>query len=197
MERRLVPLMAALVSSLVLFGILFLVQGNTEFVFYLILVTGLSLAVFVSMRHVAWPTSVLWGLLAWAILHMAGGGIPVGNGVLYSHVLLPLVGEPYSILKYDQVVHVFGFFMATLVAWTLLKPSLKDMDRTVAVGIVIVMAGLGLGALNEIIEFLITVITPENNVGGYENTALDLVADLIGAVLAWVYITSRRAVSHP
>ena len=45
------------------------------------------------------------------------------------------------------------------------------------------MIGLGFGGLNEIIEFGATVISPNTGVGGYVNTALDLVADLIGALL--------------
>ena len=51
----------------------------------------------------------------------------------------------------------------------------------------------GLGALNEIIEFIVTVFVPENNVGGYVNTALDLVFNLIGAVIAAVWIRLRPA----
>ena len=36
--------------------------------------------------------------------------------------------------------------------------------------------------------FVSAVIVPETKVGGYINTSLDLVADLIGAVLAMVII---------
>lgn len=54
------------------------------------------------------------------------------------------------------------------------------------------MAGLGVGALNEIIEFFATVVVPETGVGGYENTALDLVADLIGALSATTLIAVTR-----
>jgi len=50
------------------------------------------------------------------------------------------------------------------------------------------MAGLGVGALNEIIEFIIAQIVPETGVGGYLNTSLDLVSNLIGAILAMLYI---------
>ncbi len=42
--------------------------------------------------------------------------------------------------------------------------------------------------LNEIIEFITTVIVPESGVGGYENTSLDLVSNLLGAIVAMMYI---------
>ena len=57
-----------------------------------------------------------------------------------------------------------------------------------SLSIVIAMAGLGVGGLNEIIEFIATVVMPETGVGGYMNTALDLVADLVGAVLAVIFL---------
>jgi len=50
--------------------------------------------------------------------------------------------------------------------------------------IILVAAGLGVGTVNEIIEFIVSSIVPESNVGGYVNTSLDLISDLIGAVLA-------------
>lgn len=50
------------------------------------------------------------------------------------------------------------------------------------------LAGMGLGALNEVIEFIITLLVPENNVGGYVNTALDLVYNMVGAVIAALVI---------
>ncbi|MFA5553809.1 MAG: hypothetical protein WCZ89_04415 [Phycisphaerae bacterium] len=39
-----------------------------------------------------------------------------------------------------------------------------------------------------IAEFFTSLIVPESGVGGYINTSLDLVADLIGAILAMFVI---------
>jgi hypothetical protein len=49
---------------------------------------------------------------------------------------------------------------------------------------------MGLGATNEVIEFIATRLM-DTNVGGYENTGWDLVANAVGAGLAVVLI--RRA----
>jgi len=42
--------------------------------------------------------------------------------------------------------------------------------------------------LNEIVEFFATVILPETGVGGYINTSLDLVFNLLGALIAMGFI---------
>jgi hypothetical protein len=53
----------------------------------------------------------------------------------------------------------------------------------------LVCMGVGLGALNEVVEFVMTLTLPETNVGGYENTGWDLVSNLIGALLATLGVT--------
>ena len=66
------------------------------------------------------------------------------------------------------------------------------MKRWVTISILVVMAGFGVGALNEMIEFTATVLVPETGVGGFINTSLDLVSDFVGAVLAMIYIQLRK-----
>jgi uncharacterized membrane protein YjdF len=87
-----------------------------------------------------------------------------------------------------------GFGVATFVMYLLIKPLLIDnIKGWTALSIVVVMAGLGVGALNEIVEFAATVLVPETGVGGYINTSLDLVADLVGAIGALIFIRVRRS----
>jgi hypothetical protein len=54
---------------------------------------------------------------------------------------------------------------------------------------------MGLGGLNEMIEFSAVLLVPDTNVGGYYNTALDFVPNAIRAVVAMRLVTwaSRRA----
>ena len=122
---------------------------------------------------------------------MAGGTVYLNGTKLYRLMLLPL-SENYPILRFDQAVHIWGFGVATITMYCLLRPLLKDnLNRFVALSIVLVMAGLGLGAFNEIMEFIITQIVAETGVGGYLNTSLDLVSNLIGAILGMFYIRYR------
>ena len=94
--------------------------------------------------------------------------------------------------SYNQLVHICGFGASTLVVYSLLAGLLKrPVENPISLGIVLVMGGLGMGALNEILEFVVSIFVPQSGVGGYINTSLDLCADLIGAILALLYIRLR------
>lgn len=131
----------------------------------------------------------MWGLSLWSFIHLAGAGIPVGEGILYGVILIPILGDPYYILRYDHFAHAFGFGVATLLMYYLIKPYLKIKELNwIRLGIVIIFAGIGAGAINEIIEFSATVIFPRTGVGGYINTCLDLIFNLIGSIIAYLII---------
>jgi hypothetical protein len=53
---------------------------------------------------------------------------------------------------------------------------------------IVFCAGMGLGALNEVVEFVAVLTMPKTNVGGYVNTGWDLVANAVGALVAVVAI---------
>ena len=112
----------------------------------------------------------------------------INGDVLYNLMLVPITSQ---ILKYDQVVHAFGFGVATLFMWHILQPSLKKVNW-IPISIVVIMAGIGAGALNEVVEFIAVVTVPDTNVGGYINTGLDLVFNLIGACIAMTYIRIKH-----
>ena len=59
------------------------------------------------------------------------------------------------------------------------------------------MGGLGFGALNEMVEFLITRVVPDTNIGEFENTGWDLVANTVGAALAAAWVRRQWARSRP
>lgn len=187
------PILVVNLVLLAVFSVIFWQKADYEFFIYMGVIVFFLLLVLQTNKNVNYSNEVLWGLTVWSGLHLSGGGIEIGNGdVLYNWVIWDLVGEPYSIFKFDQFVHIVGFFVATLVAYHVLEPLLaKPVKSWKAVSFVVIMAGLGLGALNEIVEFSATVLVPDTNVGGYENTALDLVADLIGAVIGMVYLFRR------
>ena len=173
------------------FGLLFLVRLNYEFVIYVGVIIFFLCLVVISIKKVDYPLGTLVGLTVWSALHLAGGGVAIGEGRLYDVMLIRL-SEAYPIWRYDQLVHIWGFGVSTLVAFSLLAgPLKKPVENRVALGIVLVMAGLGMGALNEILEFVVSLCVPESGVGGYINTSLDLCADLIGAILGLLYIRLR------
>jgi hypothetical protein len=192
------------------------VTGNGEFVFYLVVMVVLCAAVAGIDRRVGFSIGVLAALSAWGAMHMAGGLLPVPenwpiNGdqrVVYSWWVLPVVwGEDGKVvwgIKYDHVTHAYGFGVTCWACWEGLRAAMrgKASDATDAgratrptFGLVVlcVVGALGFGALNEVVEFAATMLGP-TNVGGYENTGWDLVANTIGAVVAGaaVWVWGRR-----
>ncbi|MFZ5955411.1 MAG: DUF2238 domain-containing protein [Nanoarchaeota archaeon] len=173
---------------LIIFGALFIKKQNYEFLMYIGVIIFFLIVILATNNKVNYPNPVLWGLTFWAILHMAGGGLYIDGKKLYELMLVEIVHEPYFIFRYDQLVHIIGFGVATLIMYYILKPHLKKSDEWSAISIVVIMAGLGVGAINEIIEFIATIIIPETGVGGFTNSMLDLVSDLIGAILAMIFV---------
>lgn len=173
--------------------------GNREFIFYIVVMMILIAVVLAVHRRLRFTAGQLWALSIWGLLHMAGGLIPVPefmqvNGpirVLYSLWLVP------GVLKYDQVVHAYGFGVTTWICWHALRSSLKTPAGgpplpTFGLMTLAAAAGMGFGALNEVIEFIAVLTIPNTNVGGYENTGWDLVANLVGCVSAAMVIRARN-----
>lgn len=188
LKKGQLPIFIVNIVALLIFAFVFAKRKNYEFLIYIGVIIFFLVLVLYTNKKINYSNGILWGLTLWSLLHMSGGGIYINGKKLYTLMIYPIVGEPYNIFKFDQFVHIVGFFVATLVVYHLIKPKLVKNHGWAALSIVVVMAGFGLGALNEVVEFTATVITPETGVGGYENTALDLVSNLIGAILAMAYI---------
>lgn len=170
----------------------FLISANYEFVVYVITMLVLIVLIGGSLRSVEYPIPMLWALSAWGLLHMAGGGVPVGGSVLYSFQVFPITpaaGE-LQLLKYDQIVHAYGFGITAWVLWYLLKRHYPMLVGTKTSLLYPALASIGLGAVNEIIEFVAVLSVSDTNVGGYVNTALDLVFNALGAVIAVAIIAA-------
>jgi len=180
------------------FSAYYLFIKNFEFLWYVAVLVFFFILILATLKRSGFDRPILWGLAIWGFLHMAGGGVRVGDGVLYALELIPIAGSGDAyVLKFDQVVHAFGFAVATLVVFHLLRPYLGGRVNWKIVYPIIALGGMGLGVINEIVEFIAVVVFPETGVGGYYNTALDLVFNTIGAVLATVFIHFYYRPSRP
>lgn len=157
---------------------------NWEFIVYIMVVIVIALAALAVHRSVGLSTGVLLCLSIWGLFHMIGGLVhlpadwPIEGTkhVLYSWWIIP------GHLKFDNVVHTFGFATATWVCWQAIKQALAIRIPRFGVLTVCVLAGMGLGAFNEVIEFVTTLVIPNTNVGGYTNTGWDLICNALGSV---------------
>lgn len=186
---------------------------NAEFAFYIVVMLILAAAIGLVHWRIGLSTALLWALAIWGGIHMAGGLVPVPeswpiNGdvrVLYSWWIIPArdgSGLPKldGWLKYDQLVHIYGFGVTTWLCWAAWRGVTAQqgskLRATPGVGVLIAAAGCGFGPLNEIVEFIATLIA-ETNVGGYVNTGYDLIANTIGALLAATIICAHDRRQKP
>jgi putative membrane protein len=199
LTKREVPILVVNLIYIPIFTTIALRRANFEFMLYIAVILIIGALILWKQRKVQFDGTILWGLTAWGLLHMAGGNLHVGDGVLYGLILVPLVdrvaedGGRIVILRYDQFVHVFGFGVSTLIAHHLLHPYLRErIERWGTLAFLVMLMGSGFGALNEIIEFFAVLIVPDTGVGGYCNTLLDLCFNLAGGILAVIFLTWRR-----
>lgn len=183
MIRTFPGLAAFTVAYMLAFGVWTAIAGNIEFVFYWLVMAILIGAVMGADVRVRFSGGILWALSIWGLAHMCGGNVSIDEsrgGVLYNLWLVE------GRLKYDQLVHAYGFFVAALAAWQALARRLDTSKTRPGFGLafLVMLAGMGFGALNEVVEFAATVNIPDTNVGGYHNTGWDLVFNLYGATLA-------------
>jgi hypothetical protein len=176
-----------------------LAAGTPGLVMYLGLMAVLVPVLYLVHRHSPLGAALMWSFSIWGLLHMAGGLVPIptawseegARSVLYSWWLIP------GLLKFDQVVHAYGFGITTWLCWHILKCTVRSRDGsslrpTLAVLILCVAGGMGFGALNEVVEFIATLVLPETNIGDYTNLGWDLVANLVGSLVAAVVIYRRH-----
>ncbi|MGL4294146.1 MAG: DUF2238 domain-containing protein [Aestuariivirga sp.] len=176
----------------------FIMIADQEFIGYLATMVILVGLVTWSHQLMRFPLTLLWALALWGLAHMAGGSLQVSGKVLYNLVLLPIAGDgELRILKYDQLVHFYGFAVTAWMLWFILQKRAPQLRRTLAVYAFPALASMGLGAVNEIVEFSAVMLVPHTNVGGYYNTALDLVFNALGAIFAmlvcaaWEWVQAR------
>ncbi len=188
--RSLLPIGAFTVLYLLIASYFSIQSSNIEFIYYIGVVLILALVVIAVHLRVKLSRGVIWALSIWGLLHMIGGLVPVPEGFLYdgeNSVFYSLWIIP-EILKYDHVIHVYGFAVATWVCWEALRTTLKVKKPTAGVLFAVALMGIGLGAVNEVVEFFAVLLIPNTNVGGYINTGWDMVSNGVGAVISVIMI---------
>jgi hypothetical protein len=179
-ERIAVAAIALAVTGFGVSGALRDVPGTVE---YVLTVTGV-VAVVALVRRQPLPPALGAVGVASVVLHLAGGLVRVGDGVLYN------ASAGTEVLRYDHLAHVVGIFTGTWLLWELLVRGTATVTRTPLIALAL-LAGLGLGALNETVEFLATQVHAGGHVGGYTNTGWDLVVNTTAGLAAGLVLRRR------
>lgn len=189
------PVQAAVWALVVVsFVAMSLVRGDDRVWPYLTVVLLCTAIFAMTDRSVGFSGTAVWLLVLTGTLHLMGGLLPNpgGRGVMYD---LWLVG---NVLRFDQVVHVVGSVAATVASWQMLGTWLDLSRAPVRTQAVLAgLAGLGKGAVNEAIEFLLAVQVPGTFVGGFHNTGWDLIFDIVGVVSAAAFLAYSAAPRRP
>jgi uncharacterized membrane protein YjdF len=122
-------------------------EHNTEFLFYIGIVIIFASLLYVMHQRIRFTEPLLWALSIWGLFHMLGGLVPVPESwpveaeshVLYSWWLIP------HYLKYDNVIHAYGFGVATWACWQSLRALVPGVRPSLGILIVCVLSGMGLG----------------------------------------------------
>jgi hypothetical protein len=177
----------AVAVAMVCFGVYGFATGASSTVAYLLSVVAVGLVIR-HFRRAPITAPLATGLVGASIVHMAGGLVHVGNDVLYNASAGPYVASLHThLLQYDHFAHAFAVFVGTLTLWALLALPVANVASATnrrSLLVLCTLAGLGIGAVNETIEFVATIAHAGTGVGGYTNTGWDLVSNLVGASAA-------------
>lgn len=170
--------------------------GNWEFQLYVIIVFLLVLYVAWLHAFTRFSAATLWMVSLIGLLHLLGGLVHLPQSwpivgtrhVLYNLWLIP------GILKYDNIIHFYGYAVCTWVIWQVLRAMVPCRATWLPVFIA-ALAANGMGACNEVIEFFAWNVLTETNIGGYTDTGWDLNCNLLGTMVAAFFICHGRSLA--
>jgi len=155
------------------------VIGNREFagyIFMFILLFILANLFFEKyVRQYIYLYSFIVGFL---LLHILGGIIYLDGIKMYDYYFFGLV-------RYDWFMHILGGFLSARIAYEMVKENFiyTKNSSQILIMIIIVLA-IGVGTLNEIIEFIAVIfLNAQEAVGGYYNNLTDICNNLLGSII--------------
>ena len=170
------------VPAWTVYGIASDAAGVYAYLVWMVFALGLTMYVDGLVRF---STHVLVLLCIVGFCHMAGANLEISGVVLYRQVWL-------GFIRYDHLVHVFGLGAAGLAVWEATRRMLAA-DGGVRAAVVVVLGANTVGAFIEIGEYLASLTLVEVRVDAYANNMQDLIANLLGSLLAAWWATRREA----
>ncbi|MAG28348.1 hypothetical protein CMI47_22715 [Candidatus Pacearchaeota archaeon] len=180
-------------AYIIAFTIFYISKQNYEFLIYAGVLVVVGATVLLTINKSKLNYLALWGLSLWGLIHLLGGSWIINGTRLYGIRIVEIIsGEgQFYILKMDQVIHLYGFAVAAIVVFQLIYPRINKIHP----GLIIFLAfigSMGLGALNEVVEFIAFLALEKTGVGDLYNFGLDLVFNGIGALIGSIIGYSTR-----
>ncbi|MBS4539347.1 hypothetical protein GOQ27_12800 [Clostridium sp. D2Q-11] len=96
-------------------------------------------------------------------------------------------------IYFDKILHVIGTFTISLFSYQVLRSLWgSDLNSKILVFILISSIGITTGVLLEIFEFSLDMIFNTTNQHGLLDTNLDLIFNIVGAILAAFIVSNKH-----
>lgn len=148
------------------------VEHIQEFFIYAAVIICSIVVLWWIFRHYTFDTMILVLLQLGIVMHFSGAFVQIEGGRLYDAHLLGI--------QYDKYVHFVNAFSATLLVSRLFQ--IQHIALTRVNSVFLMMVVLGMGAIVEIVEYVVVLTVPNAGVGGYDNNMQDLIANFCGAL---------------
>ncbi len=164
---------ALYVAAWTVYGIVASAAGVYSYLIWVTLVATLLMYIDYSVRF---STYVLVMMSIVGFGHMAGANLYFSGVLLYGQ-------DWFGFIRYDQLIHVAGLGTAGLIVWEATRRMLAA-DGGMKAAVVVILGANSVGAVIEIGEYLATLALPYTRVGAYANNMQDLIANLLGSLIA-------------
>jgi hypothetical protein len=149
-------------------------RGNVhEFFIYAGVILAAIVFAWIYLRRFTFQSAVLVLVQAGILAHFAGAFVPVDGGRLYDAEILSI--------RYDKYVHCLNAFAAAAVVAHVF--DILEVHLPLIRNLVLIMVVLGLGAVVEIVEYVVMQTIPNAGVGAYDNNMQDLIGNMVGGML--------------
>ena len=145
-----------------------------EFFFYASVIISIIIVAWYKFRYLQVKLSLLILIEIGILMHFSGAFIQVDGHRLYD--------SRFFDIRYDKFVHFTNAMIATFI--TLHVFSKRGLQDSKFILLLAVLTVLGLGAVVEILEYIVTLTVKHNGVGAYNNNMLDLVSNFFGSIFA-------------
>ena len=145
-----------------------------EFFFYAAVIYAVILFFWIKLRHMKISFYILILFEIMILLHFAAAFIEVNGHRLYDLRLFEI--------RFDKLVHFVNALIGTIITIYFFQKNQCKITKFMLM--MTVFSVLGIGAIIEIAEYIVTLTVAHNGVGAYNNNMLDLVANLFGSVVA-------------
>ncbi len=150
-----------------------------EFFVYAVAIVFVMLLAWRVIRDFTVPTWLLVMTQIGIAMHFSGGLAMFHESRLYDKIILGI--------RYDKYVHMVNAMVVGCYVHRV--PWIRTLRRAWLCDLLVVVLVLGLGAVVEIVEYLVTLTVTVNGVGDYDNNMQDLIFNLTGVTF---YVTARR-----